>query len=327
MELEERIMAVEACKWSTHLVPGAPYVTDSKVMDEYGCRYVVHGDDITTDANGNDCYRQVKEMDRFVVVKRTPEISTTDLVGRMLSLSKSHHLKQLTKELIQTFDMGLERFKRYASGPDGLSAGASVFAVNDNSLINIVDSSKELETKLLNGSYYVDGGFDLFFVGHIKLLKRVRQHAGDDHPIIVGIHDDETMNRAKGSNFPIMNQYQRALCVLQCKYVDGVILNAPFTITKQYLKQLNIDGKLNVVKVLHGPTQTIEQYQVAKELGVFEQIEPHEYDSMTTNTIVDRVLTNRQLYEERQRKKGWKSENEKKLEILEKQQNEIKSVV
>lgn len=95
MRLNERTAAVDACKWSTASVPGAPYVTDPKVMDDYGCKYVVHGDDITTDADGNDTYRIVKEDGRFIVVKRTPNISTTDLVGRMLSTSTTHHIPSI----------------------------------------------------------------------------------------------------------------------------------------------------------------------------------------------------------------------------------------
>ena len=59
MRLDERITAVEACKWTTKAIANAPYVTDPKFMDEYGCPYVVHGDDITTDANGEDCYQVV----------------------------------------------------------------------------------------------------------------------------------------------------------------------------------------------------------------------------------------------------------------------------
>ncbi len=70
MKLDERVAAVTACRWVTQAVPGAPYVTSPDVMDQYGCKYVVHGDDITSDANGEDCYKVVKDLGRFVVVKK-----------------------------------------------------------------------------------------------------------------------------------------------------------------------------------------------------------------------------------------------------------------
>ena len=68
---------MEACKWTDEVVPYAPYVTEEPWIDRYGCQFVVHGDDITTDADGKDCYEEVKKAGRFLVCKRTEGISTT----------------------------------------------------------------------------------------------------------------------------------------------------------------------------------------------------------------------------------------------------------
>ena len=89
---------------------------------------------------------------------------------------------------------------------------------------------------------YVDGGFDLFSSGHIEFLRlvheaeeeagkargwdddvskqaRLHKYGEDYRPayIIAGIHDDLTVNRWKGANYPIMNIFERGLCALQCK--------------------------------------------------------------------------------------------------------------
>ena len=88
---------------------------------------------------------------------------------------------------------------------------------------------------------YVDGGFDLFSSGHIEFLRQVIKaeekigqdegwystqasqerigKGGDYGPVFVvaGVHDDEVINHWKGVNYPIMNIYERGLCVLQCK--------------------------------------------------------------------------------------------------------------
>lgn len=374
MNLNERVAAVEACKWSTGSVPGAPYVTDPKVMDDYGCRYVVHGDDITTDADGNDCYQIVKDANRFLVVKRTPNISTTDLVGRMLSTGTDHHILPLTpvsknaepgSELAELKNANpehalltedsIERFKNYATGPDGKSSYSGVYiwqgkedqpiSSSSSSLIEVVAPSTKIASQLAGKSstvYYVDGGFDLFFMGHIEFLKLVFKKA-EEHArkrsaetgveelplIVVGIHDDATVNGTKGKSFPIMNLLERALCVLQCRYVHSVILGAPFNPTETFLKSLS--PKIEVTKVLHGETPIETQggelkddekndpYEDAKRLGLFETVEAHPYQNLSSSSIVDRVLGHRKEYEERQRKKGWKSENEKKLEAKEKE--------
>ncbi|VVT44014.1 uncharacterized protein SAPINGB_P000259 [Magnusiomyces paraingens] len=347
MSLNERVAAVDACKWSTASVAGAPYVTDPKVMDDYGCRYVVHGDDITTDADGNDCYQVVKDCGRFLVVKRTPNISTTDLVGRMLSTSTSHHIAPIvsteTTSLgdLKTANAGhhlfsddsLERFRLYATAADGKSAGAGVFVWRgDNKLTQVIEPSSEIALKLQSAGqvYYVDGGFDLFFMGHIEFLKVVHARAKAAGAIVVvGIHDDATVNSTKGKSYPIMNLFERALCVLQCRYVDAVILGAPFVPSAKFLAA--IGPEIKVTKVLHGPTPIETQngeaaddeeddpYKDAKAAGIFEQVESHPYQRVSSATIVERVLSHREEYEERQRRKGWKAENEKKLEAAEKE--------
>ena len=38
MTLEERLEAVKGCRWCTRAIPGAPYVTDPKVLDKYRCK-------------------------------------------------------------------------------------------------------------------------------------------------------------------------------------------------------------------------------------------------------------------------------------------------
>jgi ethanolamine-phosphate cytidylyltransferase len=55
---------------------------------------------------------------------------------------------------------------------------------------------------------YVDGGFDLFHVGHIEFLRKAKE-LGDY--LIVGIHSDYDINQHKGANHPIMTLQERVL--------------------------------------------------------------------------------------------------------------------
>lgn len=318
MRLDERLTAVDACKWSTKAIGDAPYVTDPKFMEQHGCKYVVHGDDITTDANGNDCYQEVKDLGIFVVVKRTPNISTTDLVGRMLLMSKTHHFRPITKDYKNhpLFEGdNLQRFKNYASDFSGLNPGSGVYIYHDNlPLVTVVSPSQEIANKYSN-IVYIDGGFDLFHPGHIEALKLVHNEAHKTNSaVIVGLHDDLTINKYKGLNFPIMNLLERSLCTLQCRYVDGIVLGAPYAPTQQFLDKL--PGK--VTAVYHGPTPIDDDDLYNEVNSIFKEIGPHKYDDMNTDFIVNRVLANKQAYEERQRRKGWKSEHELKLEYDEK---------
>lgn len=323
MKLAERMTAVNACKWSTKAIADAPYVTDPKVMEEYDCKYVVHGDDITTDANGEDCYQTVKDLGLFVVVKRTPNILTTDLVGRMLLMSKTHHFRPHHK-----FDEEeISKFKTYATDATGLKAGSVVYSYDGTDLTELVaPSAHNADSYKKDGIYYIDGGFDLFHPGHIEALHKVKADADRvGAKVIVGIHNDLTVNMEKGLNYPIMNILERSLCVLQCRYVDGVVLGAPYSPTdNRFLEKL--PG--SVKAVYHGLERVIDSkgndpYEEVKSSGIFHAIGAHLYDDINTEVIVNRVLDNKAAYEERQRKKGWKAENERKLreEEIKKQAN------
>lgn len=230
MTLPERILAVQACKWTNLAVPNAPYVTQPEWLDLYGCQYVVHGDDITTDSEGNDCYQVVKDMGRFKVVKRTRGISTTDLVGRMLLCTRGHHLptdhKWTTEEL--------DHIKAFASDERGIQGvGSQVWNwVGEGKPCQLIVDGKGPEGRK---TVYVDGGFDLFSSGHIEFLRQVveteikeaaarGEYEGDDKEkggrkpfVIAGVHDDKTINHFKGLNYPIMNLFERSLLVLQCR--------------------------------------------------------------------------------------------------------------
>ena len=245
--------AVDACRWSTRSIPYAPYVTSLPWISHYGCQYVVHGDDITSDSSGEDCYRYVKAAGRFLTVKRTPGISTTDLVGRMLLCTKNHFIRSLLKVLAgeegsetpeERKRLGTamnQRIRDYATDETGSRPGPQVLSWAGSKAAAEPYEESGTYLTLANGKtarqgqriVYVDGGFDLFSSGHIEFLRQVamaeeaigRQNRWyedtnkDYGPayIVVGVHDDEVINHWKGVNYPIMNCYERGLCVLQCR--------------------------------------------------------------------------------------------------------------
>ncbi|ODV86151.1 hypothetical protein CANARDRAFT_27417 [[Candida] arabinofermentans NRRL YB-2248] len=327
MKLQERLIAVEGCRWCTKVIPNAPYVTDPQVLNDYHCKFVVHGDDITTDANGFDCYQTMKDLGRFIVVKRTPNISTTDLVGRMLTYSKQHHLQSLKSTNLQNHqllnDESLVKFKSYSTSSDGLSDGVAVFYyTSDDGKLHELIKPNEKQWNRSPNIYFIDGGFDLFNPGHITALRNLKSKASQTNSLIlVGLNDDLEVNLNKGLNYPIMNLFERSLCVLQSKYIDGIIIGSPY---KPTLNFLNLIPNKTIIKVFHGPTDEVNDpyTEIKQHDGLFEQLENHPFSNITTEVIVKRVLDNRLEYEERQKRKGWKSEHEKLLEANEKLKDE-----
>ena len=257
------VAAVDACRWTSHSIPHAPYVTSIPWISHYGCFYVGHGDDISSDSSGEDCYRFVKQAGRFKVFKRTPGISTTDLVGRMLLCTKTHFIESLTNVLVGKEGPGSEEERRqrgeemvgriadYAMDESAVKRGVVVWSWAADGYAKLGDAEGAgFFSKMIVGKgvrrgqrvVYVDGGFDIFTPGHIEFLRQVTiaeealadksgwhrseaketriKESGEDYPplfLVAGIHDDAVINHWKGVNYPIMNIFERGLCVLQCR--------------------------------------------------------------------------------------------------------------
>jgi cytidyltransferase-like protein len=65
----------------------------------------------------------------------------------------------------------------------------------------------------------------LFVLGHVQYLEKARALGSF---LFVGIHDDPSTYNVRGGNFPIMALHERVLNVLACRWVDEVIIGAPW---------------------------------------------------------------------------------------------------
>ncbi|XP_045464494.1 ethanolamine-phosphate cytidylyltransferase isoform X2 [Harmonia axyridis] len=272
---EERYKMVRAIKWVDEVVEGAPYITSLETLDMNGCDFCVHGDDITMTADGVDTYHKVKKAERYKEVERTAGVSTTDLVGRMLLLTRNHF--------------------RQDSSARSPWTGCSQFLPTTQKIIQFSDGRPPLPTDRV---VYVSGAFDLFHVGHLDFLEKARQ-LGDY--LIVGLHTDPIVNRYKGSNYPIMNLHERVLSVLACRYVSEVVIGAPYSVTKDLMDHFKVH------MVAHGSTPVApdedgrDPFLYPKEIGKFKTI--NSGNSMTTEKIVERIIRNRIEFEARNIKK------------------------
>ena len=90
----ERTSTVEGCRWVDEVVPNVPYIMNEEyinfIIDKYQIDYIVHGDDPCI-VDGKDVYEAAKRMGKYKTIPRTEGISTTDIVGRMLLMTKEHH--------------------------------------------------------------------------------------------------------------------------------------------------------------------------------------------------------------------------------------------
>jgi glycerol-3-phosphate cytidylyltransferase len=83
---------------------------------------------------------------------------------------------------------------------------------------------------------YVPGVFDLFHIGHLKLLKKLNEF---NFFIIVGVQDDSSVFNSK-KKYPVLNINERINFIKELNFVSRV-LSYSNTDQSEYLKNLNAD--------------------------------------------------------------------------------------
>ncbi|WCJ34687.1 Ethanolamine-phosphate cytidylyltransferase [Euphorbia peplus] len=294
LPMEERLALVSGLKWVDEVIANAPYAITEQFMktlfNEHKIDYIIHGDDPCLLPDGSDAYALAKRAGRYKQIKRTEGVSSTDIVGRILSANDS---------------------KASVDHDDKLSVSGDDSKVNQTKAPNLsqfLPTSRRI-VQFSNGKgpgpnsrvVYIDGAFDLFHAGHVEILRYARQ-LGDF--LLVGIHTDQIVSEHRGKYYPIMHLHERSLSVLACRYVDEVIIGAPWEVSKDMISTFNIS------LVVHGTvaednsllTDASDPYAVPKSMGIFKTLESPK--SITTSSVSQRIVANHEAYMKRNAKKN-----------------------
>jgi ethanolamine-phosphate cytidylyltransferase len=115
------------------------------------------------------------------------------------------------------------------------------------------------------------------------------------------VHGDAVVNRHRGMNLPLMNLHERVLSVLGCRYVDDVVIDAPYIITSEVISSLSIS------EVLHGDRsdwfsqsdayreERKKRYSVPEQMGIFSII--HSPSDFKFSHILSRIQRNQRAFQ------------------------------
>jgi ethanolamine-phosphate cytidylyltransferase len=276
MNSDERLAMVRSCKFVDEVVPNTPYIMNEEYIDyifqTFNVDYIIHGDDPCI-VDGRDVYETAKRAGKFRTIPRTEGVSTTDILGRMLLLTKEHHVK--------------------IGSADAL--GSQSKFLTTTRLLQLFSSNVTSPTEGMR-IIYIDGVWDMFHPGHVNLLKEAKDR-GDY--LIVGIHGDVCVNRIRGMNFPLLNLHERVLSVLGCRYVDDVLIDAPYEISSEMISSLRIAEVVNGTFEIDGEfcSDEDERYKHAKERGIYHRIK--NFSAFSLETIFERVHRNQESFRTR----------------------------
>ncbi|KAF9516722.1 hypothetical protein BS47DRAFT_1371669 [Hydnum rufescens UP504] len=81
----ERLESARHCRWVDQVVPEAPWVLDMEFLEKYEIDYVAHDEEPYAGAGGaDDIYKHIKDLGKFLPTRRTPGISTSELLERLV---------------------------------------------------------------------------------------------------------------------------------------------------------------------------------------------------------------------------------------------------
>jgi len=279
MKDKERVSMVKACKFVDEVLPGCPYIMNEEylnsVIDKYKVDYVIHGDDPCI-VNGKDVYETAKKAGKYRSIPRTEGVSTTDIVGRMLLMTKDHHFPSNENEILGQTSRFLTTSHMLRLFSAGIKAPLPTMKV-----------------------IYMDGAFDMFHCGHVALLQEARK-LGDY--LIVGIHSDVIVNRMQGQNLPLMNLHERILSVLGCRFVDDVLIDAPYHITSEMVDRLKISVVVRSTGAIDQISSTDEdRFSFPKEVGIIQTVlSPSDFNLAS---IIQRIHENQNIFEAKYERK------------------------
>ncbi|EJU00581.1 hypothetical protein DACRYDRAFT_23020 [Dacryopinax primogenitus] len=85
MNHAERCESVRQCKYVDEVVPDAPWVINDAFLEKHMIDYVAHDEEPYKSLTHDDVYAHIKEIGKFLPTRRTPGISTSELLERIVS--------------------------------------------------------------------------------------------------------------------------------------------------------------------------------------------------------------------------------------------------
>ncbi|KAF1988082.1 Nucleotidylyl transferase [Aulographum hederae CBS 113979] len=147
---------------------------------------------------------------------------------------------------------------------------------------------------------YADGVFDLFHLGHMRVLQQAKTAFPDTY-LIVGVTGDKETHRRKG--LTVLSGKERAESVRHCKWVDEVIEDCPWIIADapEFIKKHRIDYIAHD-DLPYGADEGDDIYRPIKEAGMF--LVTQRTEGVSTTGVITKIVRDYDQYIARQLKRG-----------------------
>jgi len=132
-----------------------------------------------------------------------------------------------------------------------------------------------------NKVVFTNGCFDIIHRGHIEVLARTA-NLGDK--LIIGLNSDQSIQKLKGKDRPIVDEQSRAILLAALSFVDAIVLFSEDT-------PLKLIGALLPDVLAKGgdyEIETIVGHEIVQQNGGKVKLVPF-LDGFSSTTIIDKI--------------------------------------